>query len=175
MKNNKKLTPEEIVTEFKNKFSDKILEERIFKRAVGKEKKEFSQVWMKIKKDSLKDMVKHLFEFDCPHLAIISGNDFSDKIELVYHFSIYYAERLSEISLNFSLDVPKENLKVPTITDLIPGALTTEREKQEMLGIEFEGIPDSRRLFLSKEFPSEGVYPWRKDNLSPKAYIKKLK
>ncbi|MEM2918136.1 MAG: NADH-quinone oxidoreductase subunit C [Candidatus Altiarchaeota archaeon] len=170
----KKLSPEEIVVEFKKKFKEGILEDRIFKRAVGKKKKEFFQIWIKIRKEILREVIKHLMSIEkFPHLAIISGNDLPGKIELIYHFSIYYGEKLKEISINFSLDVPKENLIVPTITDLIPGALITEREKQEMLGIKFENIPDSRRIFLGKKFP-EGVYPWRKDSFGAEKYVKKL-
>jgi Ni,Fe-hydrogenase III component G len=37
-----------------------------------------------------------------------------------------------------------------------------EREMNELLGIEFEGHPDMRRLLLAKEWP-EGVYPLRTD------------
>ena len=46
---------------------------------------------------------------------------------------------------------------------MIPGALISERELQEMLGVKIKGIPDSRRLFLPKEIP-RGVYPWRRDS-----------
>jgi membrane-bound hydrogenase subunit beta len=56
----------------------------------------------------------------------------------------------------------------------MPGATFTEREKQEMLGIEVVGIPDPRRLFLPDDFP-EGVYPWRKDEKGiPDSMIKNL-
>ncbi|MBU2565391.1 MAG: NADH-quinone oxidoreductase subunit C, partial [Candidatus Thermoplasmatota archaeon] len=66
------------------------------------------------------------------------------------------------------------DLKISSICDIIPGALVTEREKQEMLGITVEGIPDSRRMFLPDDFP-ENVYPWRKDEKGiPEKMIKKL-
>jgi membrane-bound hydrogenase subunit beta len=45
---------------------------------------------------------------------------------------------------------------------MIPGALFSEREKQEFFGITVKDIPDGRRLFLPEDFP-QGVYPWRKD------------
>ncbi|MDG6221205.1 MAG: NADH-quinone oxidoreductase subunit C, partial [Candidatus Thermoplasmatota archaeon] len=49
-----------------------------------------------------------------------------------------------------------------TISHIVPGAVITEREKQEFLGITIDGIPDPRRLFLTENLP-EGLYPWRKD------------
>ena len=94
--------------------------------------------------------------------AIGSGNDMGKNIELIYHFSVNYGTPLDEISLNIAVDLPKSKPEIETICDWIPGALVTEREKQEMLGVKVVGIPDSRRLFLPDDFP-EGVYPWRKD------------
>jgi Ni,Fe-hydrogenase III component G len=73
-----------------------------------------------------------------------------------------YGYPRSEIILNLCVDLPKSNLEIESICDLIPGALITEREKQEFLGIKIIGIPDDRRLFLPEDLP-KGIYPWRKD------------
>jgi len=81
--------------------------------------------------------------------------------------------KLEEISLNIAVEIPKTKPEIETICDLIPGALITEREKQEMLGIKVIGIPDSRRLFLPDDFPKD-VYPWRKDEEGLGPYIKNL-
>ncbi len=85
---------------------------------------------------------------------------------------LYYGKHLQEISLNVGVEVPKSKPEIETICDWIPGALITEREKQEMLGVKIIGIPDSRRLFLPDDFP-ENVYPWRKDEQTKKE-IEKL-
>jgi len=69
--------------------------------------------------------------------------------------------------------LPKNDLKIPTITDLVPGAIYTERETQEMMGVEVVGIPDSRRLFLPEDIP-EGVYPWRTDETGPQDFLRVL-
>jgi len=70
--------------------------------------------------------------------------------------------------------VPKSDLTVPTISDIIPGAVFSEREKQEFLGVKVIGIPDNRRLFLPEDFP-EGIYPWRKDETGvPDSMVKDL-
>jgi membrane-bound hydrogenase subunit beta len=93
---------------------------------------------------------------------VISGADTGDAIDLIYHLYIYFGIKNGEIGVTFTVSLPKSDLRVPTISDIIPGAVYTEREKQEMLGIEVVGIPDSRGLFLPADFP-KGVYPWRKD------------
>ena len=75
--------------------------------------------------------------------------------------------------MNVAVDVPKSKPEIETICDWIPGALITEREKQEMLGVKIIGIPDSRRLFLPEDFP-EGVYPWRKNEKGMEKLIRNL-
>ena len=168
-----RLTPEEIVSYFKDKFKTKIKDSKIQKRAVGSKKNEFVNIWIKIDKSVFKDVIKHLCEIQFPHLAVVSGNDLGKTIELIYHFSLYYGEKLGEISLNISVELPKSKPEIETICDYIPGALITEREKQEMLGVKIKGIPDSRRLFLPDDFP-KGVYPWRKDDTGLEKMIRNL-
>lgn len=169
---NKQLSPEEIVNYFKDKFNTKIKSTEIKKRTTGSKKKEFVNIWMKIDKSIFKSYIEHLCNITYPHLAVCSGNDLGNQIELVYSFSIYYGKHLQEISLNVGVEIPKSKPEIETICDWIPGALITEREKQEMLGIKIIGIPDNRRLFLPDDFP-ENVYPWRKDEQTKKE-IEKL-
>ena len=161
------LSPEEVVKYFKDEFKTKIKSAEIKRRATGSKKKEFVNIWIKIDKSIFKNFVKHLCNLTYPHLAVACGNDLGKTIELVYNFSIYYGNNLQEISLNVSVDLPKSKPEIETICDWIPGALITEREKQEMLGIKVIGIPDSRRLFLPEDFPDD-VYPWRKDEKTRK-------
>ncbi|MCD6236727.1 MAG: NADH-quinone oxidoreductase subunit C [Thermoplasmata archaeon] len=167
------LTPEEIVKDLKQTFKSKVKEAKIERKTVGVKKKERVTIWLKAEKESLHDMVKHLKNYDYPHLAVVSGNDLGKTIELIYHFTVYYGNPFHEILINMSVELPKEKPVIPTITDIIPGALVTEREKQEMLGVKIEGIPDSRRIFLPDDFP-EDVYPWRKDEKGPQKMIRDL-
>ena len=174
MAKGKRLTPEEIVKSFKDEFKAKIKNTRIERRTKGPLKHEFVHIWMKVDKSIFKDSVKHLATLQkYPHLAVASGNDLGKTIELIYHFSIYYGVPLGEISINISVELPKSKPEIETICDIIPGALITEREKQEMLGVTIKGIPDSRRVFLTDDFP-EGVYPWRKDETGPQKLIRNL-
>jgi membrane-bound hydrogenase subunit beta len=169
----KKSTPEDIINSFKKTFNKKIKEVRIEKRIVGLKKKEYVHIWMNIDRSVFVDGVKHLAEFDFPHLAVISGSDMGKTIELIYHFSIYYGGRLEELSFNFVVDLPKTKPVIPSLCDIIPGALVTEREIQEMLGVTVSGIPDNRRLFIPEDFP-KGVYPWRKDAKGPQKMLRDL-
>jgi len=172
-KKNEKLDAEGIVKYFKDKFKKDIKSADIHKKTAGSKKKEFVNIWIKIDKKIFKDFVKHLCEYQFPHLAVVSGNDLGKNIELIYHFSVNFGKPLEEISLNVSVELPKSKPEIETICDYIPGALITEREKQEMLGVKIKGIPDERRLFLPDDFPKD-VFPWRKDGKGMDEFVRNL-
>jgi len=169
----KKLTPEGIVKYFKDEFKTKIKDTKIKKKKAGSKKNESNYIWMKVDKSAFKEVIKHLCKLQFPHLAVASGNDLDKTIELIYHFTLNYDQRLGEIILNISVELPKSDPTIDTISDIIPGALITEREKMEMLGVKIKGIPDDRRVFVPDDFPID-VFPWRKDKTGPEKFYKNL-
>ena len=173
MATEKRLTPEEIVKYFKDEFKTNIKDTKIKTKISGSQKKEAITIWMKVDKGVFKKVVKHLIGLQYPHLAVVSGNDLGNIIELIYHFTLYYEYRLGEITLNISFDLPKSKPEIESICDLIPGALVTEREKMEFLGVKFKGIPDQRRLFVPEDIPKD-IYPWRRDETGPDKLYKNL-
>ena len=158
-----KLTPQAIIDSFSKKLGDGFIDASVYEREIAVKKNKFRSLWIDVKKSAFRAAVEHICQLqEYPHLAVISSSDLGADIELIYHFTIYYGEQLQELSLGLRVKLPKNDLSIPTITDLISGAIFTERETQEMMGVEVAGIPDTRRLFLPEDFP-EGVYPWRKD------------
>jgi len=151
------MKPEEIIELFKEKFNNSVTNSKIETKTAGLKKNSYNIIRLQINPEDLKDAVKLLSTLHFPHLAIISGNDIGEEIELIYHFSIYYGERFKEISIDLVIHLSKEDLRIPTITDLIPGA-----QVKEMMGIIFEGLPDLPNLFLPRDF-SKNIYPFRKD------------
>ncbi|WAI01468.1 NADH-quinone oxidoreductase subunit C [Methanogenium organophilum] len=130
--------------------------------AEGLKKTTVASIWLRTTPADLVATLETVIDIDYPHLAVVSGVDTGDAVELLYHMQVFYGIRGAEVNITIAVPVPKKNLVVPTISHLIPGAVYTEREKQEMLGVTVAGIPDPRGLFLPADFP-EGVYPWRKD------------
>ena len=55
---------------------------------------------------------------------------------------------------------------VPSLTGVWPGANWPERETYDMFGIEFDGHPDLRRIFLEESFPG---HPLRKSFMPPRS------
>jgi len=159
----KELTPQELAGWFAEKFGERVRD------IVAKEKPEGTKgalrrtIWMNADREILRDMIRSLIdEIHYPHLSVISGTDEGEKVELQYHIQVYYGERATETTISVRFALPKDDLWIDSICDLIPGALISEREKQEMLGVDVRNIYDSRRYFLPDDFP-QGVYPWRKD------------
>lgn len=168
------MTLEEVIRSFQTKFPDGITQTRIERRTSGTLKTEFIHVWFRVEARFLKETVQHLFTFEqFPHFAVTSGYDLGDIIELVYHFSLFHGERGREISVNMTVSLPKDNPVIDTITDLIPGALISEQEKQEMLGVKIRGIPKDARVFVAADIP-QGVFPWRRDETGPDRLVRNL-
>ena len=168
------LSPEILVESFKTALGSGFIDANIYHEEVAIKKNLFTSIWIHIQRESFRKAVEHICELQkYPHLSVISSSDQGTCIKLIYHFTIYYGHHLKALSLGLRVDLPKDDLKIPTITDIIPGALFTERETQEMMGIEVVGIPDNRRLFLPEDFP-EDIYPWRKDEKGPYSMLQVL-
>jgi len=149
---------EYLTTELEGKIED-IRTEEIEK---GISKKSMKLIWMRVTRESFRNAVEIIADIQVPHLSVASGSDKGDFIELIYHFMVNHGYPGEEIAVNLKVHLPKDDLSIPTITDIIPGAITTEREKQEFLGINVVDIPDDRRMWLDENYPKD-KYPWRWD------------
>jgi len=168
------LSPKAIVDSFKAELGNNLVSSEIYEREIAVKKNLFRRIWIQVDRDAFRQAVLHLCKIqEHPHLAIIAPSDLGDEVELVYLFTIYYGIQLQEITLGIKVRLAKSDLKIASITDIIPGAILTDRETQEMMGVEVVGIPDNRRLFLAEIVP-EGVYPWRKDDTGPQDLLRVL-
>ncbi|HON81114.1 MAG TPA: NADH-quinone oxidoreductase subunit C [Methanoregulaceae archaeon] len=170
----KVLTPDQVAQVFRERFGAAVTDIRITEQRVGVRKNPNFNIWIDIDRSSLCSAIATLIDIHFPHLSVISGVDTGDAVRLIYHFTVFYGHRGAECTVSFSVNLPKDDLSVPTISGLIPGAVFSEREKQEFLGVRVTDIPDGRRLFLPDDFP-DGVFPWRKDETGvPEGMINEL-
>jgi membrane-bound hydrogenase subunit beta len=168
------MTPRAVADHFTGTFGDLITGVSITEWGEGVKKIPKRSVWIKVPREKIVDAVRELTTIDYPHLGVISAVDTGDMIELLYHMQIFFGGNHEEIEITFTVPVPKSDPHVPTISGIIPGAVYTEREKQDMIGVIVDGIPDNRRIFLPADFP-EGVHPWRKDDKGiPPSMVKEL-
>jgi membrane-bound hydrogenase subunit beta len=156
------LTPQEVIDLYREKFGDGLRDAKVTERGEGTKKVKAYNIWLRVDRELFRPAIQELIGIRFPHLAVIAGHDLGSEIELLYIFSVFYGQKFGEYMVTIGVRLPKSDLSIPTITDMIPGALFSEREKQEFFGITVKDIPDGRRLFLPEDFP-QGVYPWRKD------------
>lgn len=107
-------------------------------------------------KERYRDALQKLSEYDLYHVTTISGTDRGDEFELIYH-----VDCRDGTLLDLSIDIPKNEAKVHTISDIFPGAQIYELEVRDLLGIEIEGHPNIRKLLLADDWP-ENKHPLRK-------------
>lgn len=96
-------------------------------------------------------------------LAAITGLDLgaeSGVIEVLYHF----CHGAAVITLRLSL--PRQAASVPTLTEIIPSAESSERELAEMFGVRVVGLRAEEHLYLPEDWP-EATFPLRKDAILP--------
>ncbi len=116
--------------------------------------------YLKIKSKDLKVAADFIFNQLKMRLVTCTGQDTPQGIEILYHFSL---DKTGEIfSLRLLLE-DKKNPSIETLALLIKGADWIEREMWEMLGINFIGHPNLKRLLLAEEWPKEN-FPLRHEH-----------
>ncbi|MEM2719131.1 MAG: NADH-quinone oxidoreductase subunit C [Candidatus Bathyarchaeia archaeon] len=118
-----------------------------------------NRVFIRIGREDLKEAVNLLVNEGFTHLSAITALNAEDSLEILYHFSGNSA------LITLRVKLPPNDFTVPTITDIIPGALLHEREAHDLFGVKFEGNPDLRPLILPEDWPA-GIHPMRKKGVS---------
>ena len=115
-----------------------------------------------VKSGSIFDVAEYLKshpEFDFNYLNHITAVDYYNYLEVIY--------QLTSLPHNHSLVLKtrcydRNNAVIPSVVSLWRGADFQEREIYDLVGINFEGHPNLKRIFLWKGFQG---YPLRKDYL----------
>jgi len=159
-----KLHPDDIIKKISDGLGERLLESSVKERSDGHLNKVVQKhLYLKVERDYLHKTVSLLREMSPLHVACPMATKESEEfLEMVYPFTLFFAEeKFSEQPVIVSVVLPKNDLRVRTCTDIVPGILIMEREAQEMLGVLVEDIPDKRRFF-TPECLEAGYHPHRK-------------
>ena len=115
------------------------------------------RVFFGIDKRDVLETVEFLFRDLGLRFSTATGIDTPKDFEIIYHFSLDKTGQF--YSLRVSVE-DKEHPEIDSIARLFPGAEWIEREIWEMLGINFKGHPNLKRLLLADDWP-ENEYPLR--------------
>jgi NADH-quinone oxidoreductase subunit C len=92
-----------------------------------------------------------------------TGVDYKDRIEVVYHLFSYKHRHGCVLKVK----LPRDNPAVATVEGIWRAADWMEREIFDLLGVNFEGHSDLRRILMPEDWPG---YPLRKDFVEPLEY-----
>ena len=98
-------------------------------------------------------------EFAMDYLSSITGVDYMDSFEVVYH--------LTSLTHNHSLVLKttlrgRDDVEAPSVIEVWQAADLQEREVWDLMGVRFTGHPNLKRVLTWEGFPG---HPLRKDHL----------
>lgn len=140
---------QEVLQELRDRFTNQII--RVFEKASNR-------VYIDIRPAAIVRIAEYIFNERGARFNIASGVDGRTHMEILYHFTMEDID----LVLSFRVTLPKTKLEIDSLTPVFTAAHWIEREIHELLGINFIGHPQLKRLLLPEDWP-EGVYPLRKD------------
>jgi Ni,Fe-hydrogenase III component G len=140
---------QEILDNLKQRFKDDIID--FFDKSPRR-------LYVGIKPEALVKISTYVFKDLGARFNIASGIDCRRHIEILYHFTF------DDINLTVSLRVilSRDTPRIDSLAKTFEAANWIEREMHELLGIDFTGHPDLRKLLLPENWP-DGSYPLRYD------------
>ncbi len=133
------------------------IKEKLGKLIISWQESSPRRIYFSVAQEDIFKTAQFLFKELGLRFSTASGVDTHLGLEILYHFSddktgVIYSVRV--------LITDKNNPQIDAITPIFPGAEWIEREMWELLGINFKGHPNLKRLLLAEDWP-EGNYPLR--------------
>lgn len=101
-------------------------------------------------------LLRHHPEWSCNYLRNLAGADHETHLEVVYYFINLSTK--AEAAVHVKTD--REQPSIASVTPIWPTANWCEREVYDLLGIDFPGHPDLRRIMMPDDWVG---HPLRKD------------
>ncbi|MGQ9800448.1 MAG: hydrogenase large subunit [Candidatus Saccharicenans sp.] len=144
----------------KKEFLTSLLKNKLGQDFLAEEPAAPNRLFVDLKKEALVAAVKLLLEQGGRYQVGVAydGRKSGQGFALLHTFA-FDRDGLLAALRTFT---PEDNPEFDSITPVVPGAGWSEREYRDLLGLNFKGHPNLKRLVLSDDWP-EGIYPLRKD------------
>ncbi len=116
------------------------------------------RIYIRVPRENVRELAQIIFRDFEAKFSTATGIDVREGYEVLYHFTF---DKEGFICTIRTL-APRDDPKLYSIVSIVPGATWIEREIHDILGVQFEGHPNLRRL-VKAEFLDENEYPFRKD------------
>jgi NADH:ubiquinone oxidoreductase subunit C len=133
------------------------LKEAVAHIAKGWEERSARRIYLSVDAKDILECSRIIFKQFGFRFATASASQTDSGFEILYHFSYDKAGEIYTVQVVQG----KENPQIDSLSNLFPGASWMEREMWEMLGINFIGHPNLKRLLLAEDWP-ENEFPLRK-------------
>jgi Ni,Fe-hydrogenase III component G len=120
------------------------------------------RIYFSVEPKNIREVARLLFRDLGLRFSIATGQDTPEGLQILYHFSLDKTGQIISVRV---LIEDKKNPQIDSLAPLFPAAEWIEREMWEMLGINFIGHPNLKRLLLADEWP-EGKHPLRHEHES---------
>ena len=119
--------------------------------------------WVRVDPARIREASRIMFEGQKGRLATVTGIDVRDGIDILYHWCLDAENYVVTVKALAA----RPSMEIDSVGQDLPACNWIEREMHDLLGAEFRGHPDMRRLILADDWP-EGAYPLRRDFHVPK-------
>ena len=113
-----------------------------------------------IPKDLVRDVVQAASEAGFEMLVDLTVTDYFRQRSPRFELVINLLSMQHEIRLRLRAPVPVDDVQVPSVVPIYPGANFYEREAFDLFGLIFDGHPDLTRILMPDEWDG---HPLRKD------------
>jgi len=116
---------------------------------------------LEVSREQVREAAEELARLGFERLEMVTAVDRGESFVLVYRVS----SRALSAAVTMKAGVPREDARVASVYEVWPAADWQEREVYDLFGIEFDGHPDLRRIFLPEGFVG---HPLRRDYDDPR-------
>ncbi|MBQ3736783.1 MAG: NADH-quinone oxidoreductase subunit C [Candidatus Methanomethylophilaceae archaeon] len=146
---------DDVVSLITSKFGDKVAFQQSTKKNI-KSINEKRRIFMTADRSIIQELAFFLRDkLNFEHCSAIAGVDWVDHMQTVYFITNYF----NSITVEIKVDIPNDDLHVPTVATVWQGANWHERETYELFGIIFDGHPKLERLLTPSSYE---FFPFRK-------------